>query len=156
MPIKFTPKTPEQIASMGDLFPEGWSKFKITKCEEKKSTTGNDMLVIEAQAPHLDRVYTQVEFLVFGTAVGDKLLRNLAESVGLIKEYESGQLETSMMLGKDVYFNIFHQKDHRNGGKLRERVREFGAHPPQPVDSNKAHEDKLANIVPGPTPDVPY
>lgn len=154
MPIKFTPKTPQQIASMGDLFPEGWSTFKITKCEEKRSVSGNDMMVIEAQAPHLDRLYTQVEFMVFGTAIGDKLLRQLAESTGLLKEYESRQLETTMFIGREVGINIFHQKDHRNGGRLRERVKEFGAYPAN-RGAIKPTDDQMANIVPGPAQDVP-
>ena len=95
--MKFQPKTEDQLAEES-LLPEGVYPFDIINAVDTFSKAGNEMLKIklmvygnDGQTPHLyDYLLEKIAFK----------LRHFAETTGLLKEYERGELNAAMCSGK--------------------------------------------------------
>lgn len=95
--MRVNPKTEEEVQEDG-LLPAGIYDFEVTDAEDTTSKKGNDMVVLKltiSDADGRDRIV--VDYLL--EAIAYKL-RHFASAVGLLKEYESGNLPAHLMKGR--------------------------------------------------------
>lgn len=97
--MKFTPKTEEEIGA-ANLLAGGDYDFEVAKAEEKTSQAGNDMIALTL---HIEgdegRRHTVFDYLV-GSDASMYKVRGFAEAVGLLNEYNSGEMPASIMAGR--------------------------------------------------------
>jgi len=109
--MRITPKTDDEIKLM-KIVPDGEYYFKIIKAEEKQSkSSGNPMIVINLviwDEKGRERYIT--DYLIDNENLAFKI-RHLYECIGMIEEYESGNLDPINLLGKDGHAKIIIQKD---------------------------------------------
>lgn len=97
--MRFEPKTAQEIDESGLLDP-GLYDFEVMEAEEKTSSKGNDMVALAIRVEDNDgRGFKILDWLV-ATEGGAYKVRHFAESVGLLKEYEKGDMPAGLMIGK--------------------------------------------------------
>jgi hypothetical protein len=95
--MRFDPKTEEQIDNES-LLAAGEYDFEVAEAEDTQSKKGNDMLVLTLAIEDGDgQVHKVTDYIV--EAVAYKI-RHLASGVGLLKEYESGNLPAHLLKGR--------------------------------------------------------
>lgn len=93
--MRFVPKTEEECSN---LLVEGTYPFEILEAEDTQSKAGNDMLKLKLGIDDGNgSQHGIIDYLV--EAVAFKL-RHLADTVGLLKEYERGELKADMLVGR--------------------------------------------------------
>jgi hypothetical protein len=97
--VKFQPKSEEEIAA-ANLLVGGDYAFEVTKAEEQTSKAGNDMVKLQLNIPdEEERSHTVFDYLV-GTEGAAYKVRHFAEAVGLLDDYERGELKADDMVGR--------------------------------------------------------
>lgn len=97
--MRFTPKTSKEIDDDFLLDP-GLYDFEVVEAEDKTSKAGNDMVAIGIRIEDANgRGFKVLDWLV-GTDGGAFKVRHFAEAVGLLAEYEKGDLPAGYMIGK--------------------------------------------------------
>lgn len=97
--MRFEPKTAQEIDESGLLDP-GLYDFEVMEAEEKTSSKGNDMVALAIRVEDNDgRGFKILDWLV-ATEGGAYKVRHFAESVGLLAEYEKGDMPAGVMIGK--------------------------------------------------------
>ena len=99
--MRFTPKTEAELKE-SELLPEGEYQFEILTAEDTQSkSTGNDMLklslrIFENGGENSQRVF---DYLVSIDSMIWKI-RHFAESIGMLPEYESGEMLAETLPGR--------------------------------------------------------
>lgn len=97
--MKFEPKTAQEIDESG-LLPAGVYDFEVMEAEDTTSKAGNDMAALVLRVENDDgRGFKILDWLV-ATDGGAYKVRHFAESVGLLAEYEKGDMPAGVMIGK--------------------------------------------------------
>lgn len=99
--MKFDPKTDQQLQQLEEenLLPAGVYDFEVLSAEDTHSSKGNEMAVVKLQISSPDgRERTVIDYLVSTDAMAFKI-KHFAESVGLMGEYQSGELAAEDMKG---------------------------------------------------------
>lgn len=97
--MKFEPKTEEEI-NAGNLLEGGDYDFEVAKAEEAVSKKGNEMVKLTIHImDNEDRRHTVFDYLVSSDESAFKL-RGFAESVGLLEQYEAGEIRAEQMEGR--------------------------------------------------------
>lgn len=97
--MRVEPKTEQEVQEM-NLLPAGVYDFLISEAEDKQSQKGNDMAVIKLKIDGDEgRTHTIVDYLVSIESMAYKL-RHFAESVGLLEQYEKGDMPAEFMQGR--------------------------------------------------------
>jgi hypothetical protein len=97
--MRFVPKTAQEIESANLLDP-GLYDFEVMEAEDKVSKAGNDMVALGLRIEdHEGRGHKILDWLV-STDGGAYKVRHFAESVGLLAEYEKGDMPAGYMIGK--------------------------------------------------------
>lgn len=97
--VRFEPKTEAEI-SAANLLEAGQYVFEVAKAEEKTSQNGNDMVKLTlAVFDNEDRRHPVFDYLV-GTDGAAYKIRHFAESVGLLSQYEAGEIRAEQMEGR--------------------------------------------------------
>lgn len=108
--MRFQPKTEEEIA-VANLLIGGDYPFEVVNAEEQTSKAGNDMVKLRLNVINAeDRGHTIFDYLV-GTEGAAYKLRHFAESVGLLAEYERGEMTADQMVGRSGTCQVGIQKD---------------------------------------------
>ena len=120
--MRFTPKTEEEIETMG-LLPEGQYAFEVFEAQEKTSRAGSDMIVLEL------RIYDQVgkpHFII------DYLLEALhyklwhfCQVAELEMKYQEGNLTAELCMGKKGFVDIIVQKDETGKYRTKNSVKDY-------------------------------
>lgn len=93
MPLKFTPKTEEEVKSAG-MFDPGVYDFEIVKAEDQTSKAGNDMVKIVLKVFHQNGDFILMsDYLLTDESMAFKL-RHCCAAIGILPKYESGELES--------------------------------------------------------------
>ena len=99
--MRFTPKTEAELKE-SELLPEGEYQFEILTAEDTQSkSTGNDMLklslrIFENGGENSQRVF---DYLVSIDSMIWKI-RHFAEAIGMLPEYESGEMLAETLPGR--------------------------------------------------------
>jgi hypothetical protein len=96
--MKFEPKTAKEIDELG-LLPVGEYDFLVHEAEDTQSKKGNDMAVVKLLIDGPSGEIKIVDYLVAIDSMAYKI-RHFAESVGLLAEYEKGEMPAEIMVGK--------------------------------------------------------
>lgn len=96
--MKFQPKSEKEIAE-ANLWPRGEYAFEILESEDAKDKNNNDMLKLKVKV-FKDSGASQNIFDYVSGAWMEFKLRHLADACGMLKEYETGELEAYSFVGK--------------------------------------------------------
>lgn len=107
--MKFQPKTEKEIAE-ANLWPNGEYAFEILECEDAQDKNGNDMFKMKVKVFKDNGASQNIFDYVSGTWMEFKL-RHLAESAGLLADYEGGELNAYEFVGKTGYCKVGVSKD---------------------------------------------
>lgn len=95
--MRFTPKTEEEIqAEM--LLPDGEYDFTVAKAEEKTSSSGNPMIALDLHVYRPDGGFFTVKDWVLEKFA--RKLRNFCGALGLMAQYEKGELSAKLIEGR--------------------------------------------------------
>jgi len=99
--MKYEPKSANDIAALR-LKPEGEYPFDVaTAVDTQSKSSGKDMLAIVLNCYDAEgNVFTVNDYLVPGTAYGDKKVFEFAATIGLSAKYASGEFTAEDCLGK--------------------------------------------------------
>lgn len=98
--MRFEPKTEEEL-NAGNLMANGEYDFEVADAEEQTSKkSGNDMIKLKLNFDGDEgRRHVVFDYLV-GSEASLYKVRGFAEAVGLLPQYESGELQAVMMNGR--------------------------------------------------------
>lgn len=97
--MRFEPKTAAEIDEAG-LLEAGVYDFEVMEAEDTTSKAGNDMVALVLRAENAEgRGFKLLDWLV-ATEGGAYKVRHFAEAVGLLAEYENGDMPAGVMIGK--------------------------------------------------------
>lgn len=108
--MRFTPKSEQELAS-GDLVPAGTYDFEVKSAEETVSKSGNDMVKLSIWIFSESGAKRVVFDYLVGTEAAQFKVRGFAAAVGLLEEYDGGEMEAIDMEGKVGRCKIVVQKD---------------------------------------------
>ncbi len=101
--MRFQPKSEKELAEDG-LLPAGEYDFEVLKATEKTSKAGNEMIEVLHWAYGPDGEKSLVtDFLMEKIAYK---LRHFASAVGLLADYESGNLSAASLAGRTGRFKL--------------------------------------------------
>lgn len=101
--MKFTPKTEEEVNAFS-ITPEGVYDFEIISAFDTTSKAGNDMIKLMINFYDKEGNLKSIDDYLL-EAMAYKL-RHAAEACGLLKKYESGELEADDFVGKTGKFKL--------------------------------------------------
>lgn len=97
--MQFKPYSDKEISEM-NLWPKGEYDFEFGAAEEKVSSSGNDMIVVEVKLYNAEgRSRMVTDFLLPTEAMAYKL-KHACEAVGLLDSYEAGTLNAVDLTGR--------------------------------------------------------
>jgi len=96
--MKFQPKSEKEIAE-ANLWTKGEYAFEILESEDAQDKNGHDMLKLKVKV-FKDSGASQNIFDYVSGAWMEFKLRHLADACGMLKEYETGELEAYNFVGK--------------------------------------------------------
>lgn len=96
--MKVTPVTAKQAEAMG-LIPRSLQDFEVLTADEETSKSGNEMLKVKLGIEHDGRTRWVTDYLVATEGMAYKV-RHFAESIGLLAEYEAGDLHAADVRGR--------------------------------------------------------
>jgi len=106
--MRFTPKSQKELDEER-LLPDGQYGFVISDAKNKTSAAGNEMIELTVRVFKPDG-----NFILISDYLMEKMLYKLlhcCEVCGLTKEYEAGELDPNLFVGKEGYVKIKTQKD---------------------------------------------
>ena len=109
--MSYTPKSEDQLAKEG-LLADGIYDFEIVETDEGISKKGNEMWIIKQHFFAPDGSTRIIKtWITFGNNYGERQLRHLADTCGLIAEYDAGVLRHSSFLHKSGRAEITQRQD---------------------------------------------
>lgn len=123
--MKVQPKTEQQIAASG-LIPPGVYPFEIFEAEEMQSKAGNDMIRLHLTVFVNGSSRRLYDYLLQSM---ERKLRNVAKELGLLSQYEAGELQAEYFAGKSGYCKVGIQKDKTGEWPDRNTVLDYVADP---------------------------
>ena len=108
--MRVQPKTEEQLKEEGqgprELLRDGVYPFTVSMATEKiSSSSGKEMIELKLEVFNADGVAHWVYDYLTDGKMGYKI-RHFAETVGLMRQYEQGDMEAADMEGRSGYVNI--------------------------------------------------
>lgn len=108
--MRFEPKSEKEIAE-ANLWPAGEYDFEITEAAEEVSKKGNDMVHLQVTIYNQDGNSRRVDDYLVSTNEAAFKLRQFAESVGLLTQYEGGEITADEMIGRAGRCKVIVKKD---------------------------------------------
>lgn len=103
--MRFQPKSEEEIAA-ANLLLGGEYAFEVAKAEEGTSKAGNDMVKLQLHILDTeDRNHVVFDYLVHTDGSAYKV-RHFAEAVGLLGDYERGEMKAEDMVGRTGHCQV--------------------------------------------------
>lgn len=100
--MKFEPKTDQELAKIEEenLMPAGVYDFEVVGAEDAFSTKGNEMSKVTLQIEDGEgRQRRVIDYLVSTDAMAYKI-KQFAEGVGMLAQYQKGEFSTDDMRGR--------------------------------------------------------
>lgn len=143
--MKFTPMSEAAArtqASAFGLWPRGIYDFEVSEAKDRISASGNPMIELNVtvynKEGHTRKVY---DYLIDSEKTGYKV-RHFASSVGMTKEYESGELDASALVGKAGKLQLYIKKDKKGAYPDKNAVSDYvPVVPGAPLIASSAPED---------------
>lgn len=111
--MKVQPRTEKEIAE-ANLWAEGIYEFEVVTADDHISKAGNDMIKLSVRLHRDDGATTTVDdYLMDGDRTAYKV-RHFAEAVGMLTQYERGNLDPREMTNRAGRCKVRIQKD-KNG-----------------------------------------
>jgi hypothetical protein len=108
--MRFEPKTEEECAAAG-LLPKGTYLFEVAEAKDKTSKAGNEMVELRLECHGDDDSKRSVfDYLVASDGSAPKI-RQFAVCVGMLNEYERGELKAEDMIGRTGSAKIYIKQD---------------------------------------------
>lgn len=109
--MRFQPKSEEECATAG-LLPKGTYAFEVAEASETiAKSSGNDMIALRLECHGDDDQKRSVfDYLVASEGSAPKI-RQFAVSVGMLAEYERGELKAEDMIGRAGHAKIYIKQD---------------------------------------------
>lgn len=110
--MKITPRNEEEIILMS-LLKEGEYDFNVFSSKDKISKSGNEMIHLVLSIKNNNKNYFIDDYLIDTDKMPSMSfkLRHLCENLGLIEQYNSGNLEAHELLNKKGRVKIIVQSD---------------------------------------------
>lgn len=105
------------------LFPEGEYSFEVAEAEDKTSAAGNEMLAIKLNVSTEDTAHGVYDYLVRTGKTAYKL-RHFADAVGMLPDYEKGDLSADKVLGRTGKCKVAVQPE-KDGYPAKNVVRDY-------------------------------
>lgn len=147
--MKFQPKSEKEIAEAG-LFANGEYDFEVMEATETNSKAGNDMIELVMRVYNSDGGYTRVmDWLVSIDSVAYKI-RHFAATIGMIAEYEKGELKADKLVGKVGRCKLVIKKDKTGEYPDKNGIADYikPAEGAAPVQARKPVEEELDDQIP--------
>lgn len=97
--MKFEPKTEEEL-NAANLLANGEYDFEVAEAEEQTSKAGNDMVKLKLNFEDTEgRKHIVFDYLV-GSESSLYKVHGFASCVGLLPQYEKGEMQAVMMYGR--------------------------------------------------------
>ena len=155
--MRFEPKSREELSS---LLPKGIYKAYVRTAIEKKSTKGNDMIVLELEIYDAEgRCKVVKDNLLMMQSMQWKIY-DFCESADMMTEYNAGELYPESCIGKTVFAKVV-QKEAEGDFPAKNEVKSYCLEPktqgPQPAKP-KGKPAVKRETVPAPPPDsdIPF
>ena len=140
--MRVQPKT-EQEVQEANLLDKGEYDFVVMSAEETQSKAGNDMIALKISVmDEEERGHTVFDYLVSTDAMSYKL-RHFAASIGLLADYEGGNLPAEKMEGRAGRCTIV-VTPARDGYAAKNSVQDYIA-ADGPIDSRLPAAEKKSN-----------
>jgi hypothetical protein len=108
--VKFQPKSETEIAEAGN-FPAGVYDFEVSAAKDTFSKAGNDMIELQVTVHDNEGRSRKIfDYLVHTDGSAYKV-RNFAIAVGMLAEYERGEMLAEDMMGRTGKCRVFIKKD---------------------------------------------
>lgn len=109
--MRFQPKSEEECAAAG-LLPKGTYLFEVAEASETiAKSSGNDMIALRLECHGDDDQKRSVfDYLVASDGSAPKI-RQFAVSVGMLDQYERGELKAEDMIGRTGTAKIYIKQD---------------------------------------------
>lgn len=146
--MKYTPKTADQIA-LESLRPEGIYPFEVADAGEAVSKKGSDMLVLELNVFDANGVCFSVkEYIVPGTAFGDRKFRQFAAAIGKLAKYDNGTFSSEDCLGAGGWARVGIENGRKKEGSKdtfppRNVIKQFELGAPKKADGTDLTTPKI-------------
>lgn len=108
--MKVTPRSDKEI-SESNLMPDGIYSFEVKDAQDSTSAKGNAMTALVLDVFDNDGVAHFVRDWLVETDGGAYKIKHFAKAVGMLKEYEAGNLDVLEMYGKTGKCKIGTSKD---------------------------------------------
>ncbi len=95
--MRFQPATEAEVSERG-LLPKGEYAFEVLEATDTTSKSGNEMMKVKIAIEHNDSRYGVFDYLV-GTEGMAYKVRHFADAIGLIDQYEKGELPAELCIG---------------------------------------------------------
>ena len=148
--MQFTPKSEKEIQS-ANLLPAGEYDFTVVRAEDTKSKAGNDMIKVTIGIYMPNGTQRLMDGYLL-ESVPHKL-RHFAETIGLLAQYEMGQLGADELEGRAgrVKIRIKEQTDYPSKNEVKDYVVDKSKRAPLPAPTfvNKplpGEEDDLPSL----------
>ncbi len=132
--MKFAPKTQKEI-SEGNLWEKGNYGFEIREASDEISKAGKEMIKLKVKL-FTDTGKSQQLFDYLLPDTMEYKLRHVSEACGLLSEYETGELEAYLFIGKTGYAKVGHTKATEEYPIIRNQINDYvvdGKAPPKTV-----------------------
>lgn len=98
--MRFEPKSADEIAESG-LMPDGDYDFTVSGAEDAISkSSGNEMMVLDVKVFDGDGGSRTVRDYLVSSEKGIRKIRSFAVAVGMLAEYEAGQMDAPDLAGR--------------------------------------------------------
>lgn len=143
--MKITPKTDEELKA-SNLLPAGKYPFEISGAIDAVSkTSGLPMIKLTVRAfDDENKIHLMTDYLTSSEAAAFKV-KNVCKACGLLEQYESGDVQPDMFIGKTGYLNLIveEHKDYGPQNKIKNYIVSE-----EPFKVNKeANKGKVAEIL---------
>lgn len=140
--MRFTPKTEAEVQEAG-LLPAGEYSFEVLEAEDKISKSGNEMIALKLGIEHEESLRGVFDYLLTDERMQYKL-RHFADAVGVLKDYERGEMKAEDLVGLSGKCKIVIQpaKDGYDAkNSVRDYVKRSNGAEPEPVTAKKTNMD---------------
>jgi hypothetical protein len=108
--MRFDPKSEKEIAE-ANLWPASEYDFEVIEAKEETSKAGNDMVHLSVKIYDAEGNFRTLDDYLVGTEKAAFKIRHFAESVGMLSDYESGEIPAEAMIGRAGKCKVIVVKD---------------------------------------------
>ena len=150
--MEFTPKTEEEIKA-ANLLEAGDYDFDVLVAEDAISSKGNEMIKVNLGIYTGDKVRGRIFDYLMPSM--EAKLRHFCDTVGLLKEYESGSLSANMCEGRSGKCRIIIQEDKAGKYDPKNTIKDYICRSAKPLGVNK-QENKVDGKIHNIDEDIPF